>query len=275
MSSLRNAVNRRVHKERAQPLERSRYGLLEKHKDYSLRAKDHNQKKAQLAALRRKAADRNEDEFYFGMLSRSGPSTRTGAKGKRWTGTVDGDRGNRALDVDAVRLLKTQDVGYLRTVRQVASKEARALEERVIALGGRVDGEDEDDEDIDILPDLEGMEGFQMPASLPLQKTTAKPKKTVFADDTAEREERIQDLEKEEDEAEIDENSTQAERTEQRKRLLGKLQRRLRHARQKLRVLARAEHELEVQRAHMAKTPTAGNGVTKAGKKFKVRERKR
>lgn len=32
MSSLRNAVNRRVHRERAQPQERARFGLLEKAK---------------------------------------------------------------------------------------------------------------------------------------------------------------------------------------------------------------------------------------------------
>ena len=32
MSSMRNAVQRRNHKERAQPVERERYGILEKHK---------------------------------------------------------------------------------------------------------------------------------------------------------------------------------------------------------------------------------------------------
>lgn len=32
MSSMRNAVQRRNHKERAQPLEREKWGILEKHK---------------------------------------------------------------------------------------------------------------------------------------------------------------------------------------------------------------------------------------------------
>lgn len=32
MSSMRNAVQRRNHKERAQPLERQKWGVLEKHK---------------------------------------------------------------------------------------------------------------------------------------------------------------------------------------------------------------------------------------------------
>ena len=36
MSSLRNAVKRVTHKERAQPAARKRFGLLEKHKDYEV-----------------------------------------------------------------------------------------------------------------------------------------------------------------------------------------------------------------------------------------------
>merc|ERR1712144_124932 len=89
VSSMRNAVQRRNHKERGQPEERQKWGLLEKHKDYSARARDFNDKKKKLKALKQKVLDKNPDEFYFGMMSRKGPAT----TGKNRTGTVNGDRG--------------------------------------------------------------------------------------------------------------------------------------------------------------------------------------
>jgi hypothetical protein len=67
MSSLRNSLHRRNHKERSQLAHRSRLGILEKHKDYVKRARDFHSKKDRIKRLREKAADRNKDEFYFGM----------------------------------------------------------------------------------------------------------------------------------------------------------------------------------------------------------------
>jgi transcription initiation factor TFIID subunit TAF12 len=67
-SSLRNSIHRRNHKERSQPAHRTRLGFLEKHKDYVKRARDYHSKQDRLRRLRQKAAERNKDEFYFGMV---------------------------------------------------------------------------------------------------------------------------------------------------------------------------------------------------------------
>ena len=49
------------------PPARKQLGLLEKHSDYKKRADDYKKKTARLKTLTRKAAERNQDEFYFAM----------------------------------------------------------------------------------------------------------------------------------------------------------------------------------------------------------------
>ncbi|KAJ1933579.1 Small subunit (SSU) processome component, partial [Linderina pennispora] len=61
VSSLRKFAPRREHKERGQISSRKGLGFLEKHKDYVLRARDYNQKQAQLKRLRERARERNPD----------------------------------------------------------------------------------------------------------------------------------------------------------------------------------------------------------------------
>jgi U3 small nucleolar RNA-associated protein 11 len=272
---MRNAVARRPHRERAQPLERRRLGLLEKHKDYSMRAKDFNKKKAQLKSLRQKAAERNEDEFYFGMMSRKGAGTRI-QNGRSWTGTIEGDRGNTNLDVDAVRLLKTQDIGYVRTMRQVAAKQVAQLEEQLVLTKGfgHLDeefGQDDEDE-FDDLDDDEDM--------MPMPTRPKAPRKIVFVDDAQEQEDAVQDHLDQEDKddefegfadgADGEPKDVEAERVKS----VRSLQRELDSARKKLKTLTDAENALGVQRAKMAKTATSG-GETRRGKKIMVRTRKR
>jgi len=235
MSSMRNAIQRRNHRERGQPEERAKWGLLEKHKDYSARARDFNAKKTKLKALRQKALEKNPDEFYFGMMSKKGPST-----GKKSTGTINGDRGNAVLSQEASRLFKTQDLGYVRTMRNKTQKEVDDLERRVTGIRG------------------EGM-------------------KIVFVDDEGEQEERMgEDVDT--DEEDEDEDATIDLEAKKRRKLqekeADKLDSKLTVARERLKALAEAEEALDLQRARMAKSPTVG-GVNKNGVKFKVRERKR
>ncbi|KUI60479.1 putative U3 small nucleolar RNA-associated protein 11 [Cytospora mali] len=268
MSSMRNSIQRRSHRERGQLKEREKFGLLEKHKDYSLRAKDHKKKQTVLKSLKQKAAERNEDEFYFGMMSR-GFSSGKFAGGKKWTGTVAGDRGNKALDIDTVRLLKTQDLGYLRTMRNVVSKEVAELEQKV-TIAGAFAGVDPNEEEED---------GFDSEEDEAPRKAKPQPKskKIVFADSPEELESKLPE---QDDDADMDEddfeNFDEELSPEAKKKALNaeRLRRKLRHAKKKLKALTDAESELEMQRARMAKTATVG-GTTKKGKTFKIRERKR
>lgn len=196
------------------------------------------------------------------MLSRAAPGGRL-SRGRRWTGTVDGDRGNTALSVDAARLLKTQDAGYLRTARNVAAREARRLEERAVLaaqFAGETGVDMEDDEEEDDEDELEAGR---------TRTRRAQPRKIVFVDPA--------DLDGIDDDGDRNpdggatgpdgEANGPAEKA-------ARLRRKLQSARKRLRALTDAETELDLQRARMAKTPTVG-GVTKRGRKFKIRERKR
>lgn len=199
------------------------------------------------------------------MLSRKGPGSSL-TRGKRsFTGTVEGDRGNKALDVDTVRLLKTQDIGYLRTMRNVAAKEVAELEQRAVIAGairGDADEEDDmdDDDDDEPAPRKKAKKMVFMDSAEDQSQAIPRPVEDEDSDDDMD----LGDESGDERAAEADANAIRAER----------LQRRLLNARKKLKALTRAENELELQRAKMAKTATIG-GVTKHGKKIKIRERKR
>ncbi|KZO90212.1 small-subunit processome [Calocera viscosa TUFC12733] len=123
MSSMRNAAPRRNHKERGQLLNRSKLGLLEKHKDYVLRARDYHAKQTKLNRLRVKAAERNKDEFYFGMV-----------RGRTEGGVHVQDRGNQSLPPDVVKVLKSQDANYIRTQKAANFRRIEALKSHLTLL---------------------------------------------------------------------------------------------------------------------------------------------
>jgi U3 small nucleolar RNA-associated protein 11 len=207
------------------------------------------------------------------MVSRGKFSGKLSA-GKKWDGTVAGDRGNKALDMDTVRLLKTQDIGYLRTVRNVVAKEVRDLEQKAVIAGAfaGVDGEYEEEEE----------DGFDSDEDIAPRKENpqSKPKKIVFAETEEELERKIPEPEDSGDDVAMDgddlEEVDNGKDREARKRAQNaeRLQKKLRNARKKLKALTDAESELELQRARMAKTATVAS-VTKRGQKIKIRERKR
>ena len=116
MSSLRNAISKRAHKERAQSSSRKKFGLLEKHKDYLVRAKAFHKKEETLQKLKEKAAFRNPDEFYFQMMK---------------TRTVDGvhkpeTQANKYTQ-EELMLMKTQDIGYILQKLRIEKKKIEKL----------------------------------------------------------------------------------------------------------------------------------------------------
>lgn len=126
MSSLRKALPRREHKERHQLEARKHLGLLEKKKDYRLRAKDYHRKQDFLKKLQQKASLKNPDEFYFGMI-----------KARTNKGVHEQDR-TAQFDHESQKLMKTQDLNYLRTQYQMNNNRLERLksEKQILASQG-------------------------------------------------------------------------------------------------------------------------------------------
>ena len=59
------------HRERKQPKERRDLGILEKKKDYKVRADAAHKKEATIKNLKKQALSRNPDEFFFNMITQS------------------------------------------------------------------------------------------------------------------------------------------------------------------------------------------------------------
>jgi U3 small nucleolar RNA-associated protein 11 len=144
MSALRNAVKRKTHKERSQPAERRKFGLLEKKKDYVLRARDFHKKEDAIKVLKTKAGNRNPDEFYFGM-----------ERSKTVGGVHQGraDESNK-YTADELALMKTQDVKYVSLKASIETKAAAKLRANLHNVGLDADeyflsSEEEEDEEYD------------------------------------------------------------------------------------------------------------------------------
>ncbi|KAH3665842.1 hypothetical protein OGAPHI_004030 [Ogataea philodendri] len=118
MVKLVHNVQKKQHRERSQPQSRARMGLLEKKKDYRLRAADYHKKQAQLKVLKSKVKSRNEDEYYHSMTRKKTDKD----------GILISDRGNESLSNDEVLLLKTQDSNYFTVATQ---KESRKIEKEM------------------------------------------------------------------------------------------------------------------------------------------------
>ena len=223
-----------------------------------------------------KARNKNEDEFAFGMHSAT-----KGQAGKHGRNDVHAN----ALSHDAVKLLKTQDAGYLRVVAGRGRKELRDLEEKIgldtkQGAGKKIIFVDEDQdvsakdnsqsenhttrdidmadteqERVDPLVNFENTETSQ--AGINIEKpadTSSKPKskKAVAAHRQALHDIRVA--------------------RKRRKRAAEIMGTKLELLKKRQKEIMAAAGELELQRAKMARTV---GGVNKQGVKWKITERKR
>lgn len=121
MAKLVHNVQKKQHKERSQTLDRAKYGLLEKKKDYKLRAADYHKKQAALKVLKQKAAQYNPDEYYHAMTRKRTDDD----------GIIVHERGNESLSIQQMKLLKSQDNNYVRTMRLNEAQKIAKLKDQL------------------------------------------------------------------------------------------------------------------------------------------------
>lgn len=213
----------------------------------------------------------------------------------RGTGVARDSAAARGLSHDAVKLLKTQDKGYLRTAGERIRREIDRLEREVklqegmnevLGIKGQKKGreEEDDDDEFDGFDDLDDAD-----LNIPPQKK--KSRKVVFADDRGEQ--RTMKNKRDKDEDAMDEDSdkelsarkTPKQQAAERQafveaRRARKLRKRVVEARdnkltalhKQLASIQAAENEVDWQRAKM---DNSVGGTNKNGVKWKIRERKR
>jgi U3 small nucleolar RNA-associated protein 11 len=116
MRSFTKSQKKREYKERGQIRSRRKWGMLEKKKDYRVRARDYNEKKKKMRNIQEKIFFRNKDEFYPKMIST-----------KSTEGIHDPTSTDKEYTKEELQLMKTQDVKYIQMKAAIDQRKADRL----------------------------------------------------------------------------------------------------------------------------------------------------
>jgi len=116
-------IKKRNYRERSQPHSRQHFGLLEKHKDYLVRAKDYHKKKDYLKRLEEKASFKNPEEFYFKMIN-----------SKKKGGIHQVQYENKTYTQKDLVDMKTQDINYINFKLSQEDKKVKKIQSQLHLL---------------------------------------------------------------------------------------------------------------------------------------------